>query len=183
MKSALLLIDFQNDYFKNGHHTLDNSDLAAANAKNILNYFRENNLNIIHVMHVSMRRDATFFLPETCGVEIVDILKPRDNEKVIIKHKPNSFQDTELHEYLKVRDITKVYICGMMTHMCVDSTVRAAKDYGFEVVLIADGCATCNLKIFDKAIPADMVHDSMLAAMNYYYASVIKTADFFDALP
>ncbi len=36
-------------------------------------------------------------------------------------------------------------ICGMMTHMCVDTTVRAAMDYGYSVKVVGDACATMDL--------------------------------------
>lgn len=44
------------------------------------------------------------------------------------------------------KDITDLVVCGMMTHMCVDTTVRAAKDYGYGITLISDGCATKDLE-------------------------------------
>ncbi|MGA2488653.1 MAG: isochorismatase family protein [Anaerolineales bacterium] len=33
-------------------------------------------------------------------------------------------------------------LCGMMTHMCVDASMRAAADFGYPVLLAADACAT-----------------------------------------
>lgn len=76
---------------------------------------------------------------------------------MIIKYYPNSFHETELDSYLKEKGIKKVIVCGMMTHMCVDTTVRAAMDYGYEVDLVADGCATMDLEISGEIIPAEIV--------------------------
>ena len=53
-----------------------------------------------------------------------------NTESIIIKHFPNSFLKTELESKLKEKGITKVVVVGMMTHMCIDATVRAAVDLG-----------------------------------------------------
>ena len=103
-------------------------------------------------------------------------MKPKENEKIIVKHFPNSFRETELLEYLKSKKITDLVICGMMTHMCIDATTRAAKDYGFNIVLIGDACATRDQEISGNKVKATDVHNSFLAALNYFYAQV-KTAD------
>jgi nicotinamidase-related amidase len=64
----------------------------------------------------------------------------------------------------------------MMTHMCVDATVRAATDHGFECQVIQDGCATRELKFNDRLVPEADVHAAFLAALNGTYGRVL-TAD------
>jgi nicotinamidase-related amidase len=178
MNTALLLIDIQNDYFENGASALVNSDNACKNVKCILNYFREKRLPVIHIQHHSIRPGSTFFLPGTKGAEIHADLTPLEGEKVITKYVPNSFRDTGLLEYLKEYPIQKLIICGMMTHMCVDATVRAAKDLGFEITLIGDACATKDLIINGDIVEARNVQNSFLAALNYFYSQVITTEQF-----
>lgn len=51
----------------------------------------------------------------------------------------------------------------MMTHMCIDATVRAAVDLGFETTLIEDACATKDLSYLDKVVPAEQVHYGLSA--------------------
>lgn len=85
----------------------------------------------MHVRHVSTRPGATFFLPGTKGAEIHESMKPREGETVIVKHDPNAFRETKLMEHLRERDIGRLVVMGMMTHMCVDSSTRAAADAGF----------------------------------------------------
>ena len=182
MKSnkALLIIDIQNDYFEGGANPLVGTLESSLKAKEILKYFREYNLPVIHIQHVSTRPGSAYFLPDTYGVEIHENVRPLPNEKLIIKHYPNSFRDTELLEYLESNEISDLIICGMMTHICVDSTVRAAKDYGFNCVLISDACATKALEINGEIIKAENVQKSFLAAMSYFYASVRTTNQFID---
>ena len=64
-------------------------------------------------------------------------------------------------------------VCGMMTHMCVDTTVRAAMDYGYQVKLAADACATMDLVLNGETIPAEMVHKAFIAALDGVFATII----------
>ncbi|MDN7143405.1 cysteine hydrolase [Pseudomonas sp. JQ170] len=58
---------------------------------------------------------------------------------IIEKTRPNAFAHTDLASQLQARGVEGVVIVGMKTQYCVDSTCRAARDLGFEAVLIADG--------------------------------------------
>ena len=59
-------------------------------------------------------------------------------------------------------------ITGMMTHMCVDATARAAADLGFKVIVVEDACATRDLNYGETTIPAEHVHKAFLAALKSY---------------
>ena len=61
----------------------------------------------------------------------------------------------------------------MMTHMCVDTTVRAAMDYGYQVKLAADACATMDLNLNGEIIPADTVHKAFIAALDGVFAEIV----------
>ncbi|MDD4821690.1 MAG: cysteine hydrolase family protein [Bacteroidales bacterium] len=180
MKTALLSIDIQNDYFENGTMSLVDAAQASRNARLILDKFRADNQSIVHIQHIATRPTATFFLPDTWGAEIHDTVKPLEGEKVIVKHYPNSFRETELFDYLSGQQITDLVICGMMTHMCVDATVRAAKDLGFNVILIGDACSTKSLEIQGQTVAADDVQKSFLAALNYFYSTVMTTQTYLE---
>lgn len=180
MKKALIIIDIQNDYFDKGTMPLIGSGKASNNAKLILESFRADSLPIIHIQHIATRPTATFFLPKTKGAEIHDNVKPLGQEKVIVKHYPNSFRETELLDYLKGKNITDLVICGMMTHMCVDATARAAKDFGFDIILIGDACATKDQELNGQIVKAEEVQKSFLAALNYFYTTVKTTQQYLD---
>jgi nicotinamidase-related amidase len=180
MKQALLLIDIQNDYFEHGSMALHRSQEAGECAAKLLKHFRKSNLPVVHIQHIAMRSSATFFLPGTFGAEIHSCVQPHASEKVIVKHFPNSFRETDLFDHLMQLGISRLVVCGMMTHMCVDATVRAAKDFGFEITLISDTCATKELSIGGEAVAADEVQKSFLAALSYFYASVISADEYLD---
>ena len=66
-------------------------------------------------------------------------LRLAGNEVIFEKNRPNAFAMTDLAEQLKACGAEGVVIAGMKTQYCVDSTCRAARDLGFDAVLIADG--------------------------------------------
>lgn len=180
MRTALIIIDIQNDYFDKGSNPLSNPEAASKNARLILDDFREKGRPIVHIQHLSTRPTATFFLPGTNGAEIFEEVRPLDDEALIIKHHPNSFRETTLTEYLRYLEVSHLVICGMMTHMCVDATTRAAKDLGFECIVIGDACATKDLEYDGKRMDADAVQISFLAALNYYYSTVLSTKTYLE---
>lgn len=178
MKKALIIIDIQNDYFDNGTMPLNGSDAACENAKLLLDNFRVAALPVIYIQHVATRPDATFFLPNTKGVEIHKTIRPLKGEKIIIKNYPNSFRETDLFKHLKETQINDLVICGMMTHMCVDATTRAAKDFGFSISVVGDACATKDLEYNGKVVNATEVQNSFLSALNYFYSKVQTTKEY-----
>ncbi len=173
VKTALLLIDIQNDYFPGGKMELEGSPEAGHQAQRLLARFREERLPLVHIQHVALRPGSTFFLPGTAGVEIHQNVLPLAGETVIQKHYPNAFRDTALLEQLRDEGIERLVIAGMMTHMCVDATTRAAYDNGFNCLIAQDACATKTLSHNGQAVPAGQVHLAFLAALNGTYGRVV----------
>jgi nicotinamidase-related amidase len=168
MKTALLVIDIQKDYFPGGKYPLVNSLEAAQKAYMILQCFRESGNHHVHIQHISLEPDATFFISGDRGTDIHDSVAHFEGEPIVYKHEPNSFLNTNLLELLQSWEIERVVITGMMTHMCVDATARAASDLGFQVMIAEDACATRDLKYGDTTIPAEQVHKAFLAALTWY---------------
>ncbi|WP_312285833.1 cysteine hydrolase family protein [Chryseobacterium gleum] len=179
--TALLIIDVQNDYFPGGKMTLEKSEQAAENIRKVLDYFRNNHLPVIHIQHISTNEGATFFLSDTDGVKINNWVLPKENEKIITKHFPNSFRETDLLNYLQSKKIKSLVITGMMTDVCVESTIRAAFDFGFSNTVIGDATATRNRELNGEVIKAEEVQRSFLAgisALGNLYARVINAKEF-----
>jgi nicotinamidase-related amidase len=131
-----------------------------------------------HVQHIASNPAMGFFLPDTEGAEIHEAVQPLEDESIIVKHFANSFLQTELDSQLKEKGISKVVVVGMMTHMCIDATVRAAVDLGYETTFIEDACATRDLSYQDKVVPAEQVHYAFVGALQGMYAEVTSTEDF-----
>lgn len=168
MKTALLLIDIQNDYFPGGKMELDGPVEAAKKAAELLQCFREHGMPTVHIQHVSLDPGATFFISGDRGTDIHDITPHFEGEPLVQKHYPNSFRETNLLDLLEEWNIESVIITGMMTHMCVDATARAAADLGFRLMVAEDACATRALTYGDTTIPAEHVHKAFLAALKSY---------------
>ena len=105
MESCLIIVDLQNDYFPGGNMELVKTTRAAANAQKLLHTFRTEQSPIIHIQHFSVSPGSNFFVPETDGVEINELVAPLAGENVIKKNYPNSFRETELLEVIKKRGL------------------------------------------------------------------------------
>ena len=183
--TALLLIDIQNDYFSSfegAKYPLVSSEEASKNASTLLKEFRKKALNIIHVKHENPDENAPFFNIGSKGAQIHNSVKPLEEETVISKNFPNSFLKTQLKEILEEKEIDSLVIVGAMTHMCVDATLRAAKDFGYNCTVINDACATKDLEFNGKTVSAQEVQSSFMAAFEFAYAKVESTNDFLKGL-
>jgi nicotinamidase-related amidase len=179
--TALLIIDVQNDYFQGGKMKLEKAEQAGENSKKILEYFRKNNLPVIHIQHISTNEGASFFLPDTDGAKINHLVSPKEDEKVIVKHFPNSFRETDLLSYLQSKKVKNLVITGMMTDVCVEATTRAAFDFGFHNTIIGDATATRNRELNGEVVKAAEIQRSFLAgisALGNLYAGITNTNEF-----
>lgn len=175
--TALLVIDIQAFYFPGGRLPLVEPEAASANARRLVEHFRKAGRPVIHVQHLPKGVDA----PDPTGIDpqyrIHPDVLPMLGEVVIGKHHANSFRDTELLTTLRSLGVTRLVICGMQTHMCVEAATRAAADLGFEVTAVRDACATRPLTENGVEVPAAHVHAAALATMASGYATVVSTAE------
>lgn len=172
MKEALIIIDVQNDYFPGGSYELHNSYEAEKVIMKLIEESHSNNRPIIYIKHINSPNDS-FFIEGTWGCEISERIKPAPCDKIITKYYPNAFFETELHEYLNALKVEKLIICGMMTHMCVDTTVRAAMDFGYAVDVVEKACTTKDLTFQGKVIPAETVQRTYMASLEGVFANII----------
>lgn len=174
-KTALLLIDIQNDYFPGGKCPLNGMEFASVQSAKLLASFREKGLTVIHVRHEFPASDAPFFLPNSEGSNIHVSVTPTANEPICLKHQINSFRNTNLKVVLDREGAEKLVIAGAMSHMCVDATARASYDFGYECTVVHDACATLDLKFNGVNVPSNHVHAASMAALSFAYARVITT--------
>ncbi|MDR2946706.1 MAG: cysteine hydrolase [Candidatus Adiutrix sp.] len=172
--NALILIDIQNDYFPGGRMELPGSEEAGRKAGVVLAAARAAKFSVFHVQHFSTRPGAAFFLPDTEGVNIHASVAPLPGEPVIRKNFPNAFRQTDLLKRLREGCINRLFIAGMMTQMCVDTTVRAAADQGFQCTLAHDACAARDLAFDGQTVPAREVQTAFMAALNGLFARIVS---------
>jgi nicotinamidase-related amidase len=175
--AALIVIDIQAFYFPGGAVPLVRPEPAAKRAAEVIGAFRSAGRPVIHIQHLPKGVDT----PDPTGIteqyRIHPDVLPIDDEIVIGKHHANSFRDTELLEVVRELGVEKLVVVGMQTHMCVEAATRAAADFGFEVTVVHDACATRDLEFDGDVIPAAQVHGAALAAMDGSYAEVVSAAE------
>lgn len=85
-------------------------------------------------------------------------------------HKPkeyySAFFRTDVEDFLRGRSVTTVVICGVMTHLCVDTTARHAFMLGFKPIVVSDACCSKRQEY----------HDGSLSALAHGFGSV-KTSN------
>lgn len=74
--------------------------------------------------------------------EIVEPLKPLPGEHVLRKTTIGAFASTNIDSLLRALDCEQLYLCGVSTNMCVETTAREAADRGYLVTLVEDACGT-----------------------------------------
>jgi nicotinamidase-related amidase len=181
-KTALLLIDVQNDYFPGGLFPLEGMEAAAAQSAKLLAVFRNKKLPIIHIRHEELVEDAPFFKPASAGAHIHSSVTPLGNEPVIVKRYPNCFRETNLKKMLDDAGIGSLIIGGAMSNLCVDAGTRAAGDYGFNCAVAQDACAAMEIIFNGAKVPPSQVHAAFMGALAFGYGKVANADELISGL-
>ena len=174
MSKALIVIDIQNDYFSGGNMELCNITRVLRNINELIKFSREKGYEIYFIRHISKKIDASFFKPDTYGAQLHKDLDIKDS-LIIEKNYPNSFRDTILKSELEKKRIDELIVCGAMTHMCIDTTIRAGFDLGYEITLVEDACATKDLRYQNRTIKWQEVHYGFVSALDKTFCKTVTT--------
>ena len=139
--AVLIIIDAQREYV-DGALPLVGVDAAIAETAQLLTRARKSGTPVIHVMH---KGKGALFNPDGHYFEIVAPLHPLTGETVIEKMRVSAFADTKLEEAIRRTGRKNLIIVGFMTHNCVSSTARAARDLGYVPTIVAAATATRDL--------------------------------------
>ncbi len=182
MKTVYLTIDIQRDYFPSGKFPLFRAQTALNNTLKILKWAREQNAPIYHIRHQG-NDQARFLRAGTPGVELHPRLQTIQfpQESLIDKKFPDAFLGTNLEDLLQEQKPECVVWMGMMTWMCVDTTVRSAKAKGFNNILIGDACASGWMLRTLPVFPWSSQR-SFLAALSYHHAQVLTARQYLKAV-
>lgn len=165
MQQGLLVIDVQNDYFAGGKMELALPNAALEKINQLEDYFLKQKLPIIYIQHIKHQKPADFFEAGSIGAELHPRLKTQANSIVIEKHFPDSFYQTDLETIVKQQGVEQLVICGMMTHMCITETTKAAQERELHPILISDATATKSLMIDGEYKAAEKVQKDSLAKL------------------
>jgi nicotinamidase-related amidase len=169
--SALVIIDAQREYV-DGALPLVGVDAAIAEAAQLLTRARKSGTPVIHVMH---KGRGALFNPDGRNFEIVAPLHPQTGETVIEKMHVSAFADTKLEEAIRGTGRKNLIIVGFMTHNCVSSTARAARDLGYVPTVVVAATATRDLPDGrGSVVPASTLQSASLAELADRTAWVVQ---------
>lgn len=174
-RAAVLIIDAQQEYAR-GPLAVDKLAPAVAEIERLRAWAHRVGAPVIHVQQVGAPGAALFAIDGE-GVKFLPSLIPAAGETVVRKTYPNAFHRTELDALLQRAGRSQLILTGFMTHMCVDSTARAAFDRSYEVFVVATATA-------DRSVPrpgggslsSTEVRRATLAALGDRFATILPNA-------
>lgn len=174
-KSALLVIDFQNEYFT-GRMPIPDGAAALAKTRELIAFADSHKIPVYHVQHVAPAGSPVFAIDgET--VKFHKDMQPRANDVVLQKTTVSVFGSTDLNERLKKSGIETVIIAGLMTHACVAGAARDAAPLGYNVIVASDASATRAItRANGVSIDKDSLHKAALAEVEDTFGDVLNTA-------
>ncbi|SFC72901.1 Nicotinamidase-related amidase [Bacillus sp. 491mf] len=139
MKQALIVIDVQEGMYTVGIPVHNGSELLR-NLQEVIQRCRAHDIPVIYVQHNGSKGHP--LEKGTAGWHIHSKIAPMPNEMIVEKETPDSFYKTNLREVLREKGIEHLFICGLQTEYCVDTTVRRAFSEGYKVTLIQGAHST-----------------------------------------
>jgi nicotinamidase-related amidase len=132
---ALLVIDVQNGMFLEGEEVFNGNRLLQG-IKDLIKQVRSAKMPVLFIQH----NEAAGYPLEngTYGWEIHSEISSEDGDIIIQKTTPDSFLKTTLDQELKEKGIEHLYLVGIQTEVCVDTTCRSAFSKGYKVTLVSD---------------------------------------------
>ncbi|MEP6827801.1 MAG: cysteine hydrolase family protein [Aestuariivirga sp.] len=157
MKSALIVIDLQNDYFAGGRFPLWNAQATLQKTLQAMAKAQAEDIPIVLVKHIAKapRGVAPFFDASTKGADIhPDILSLASAAPIVVKHVADAFFETNLSITLENLGAKKLTICGMMTQNCVTHTAISTAAEQYRIQILTDCCTTVSEMIHKIALSA-----------------------------
>jgi nicotinamidase-related amidase len=146
-QSALLVIDAQ-DSFKLGPRWDRRSNPAfEKNVASLVEAYRAAHLPVIFFLHTDKDEG---FAKDSPSFKLMDFLKPRAEEPVMIKNTRNCFTSTTLQPYLIEKGVRRLTITGIQTEQCCETTARIAADFGYAVDFVTEATMTFPIPNWDK---------------------------------
>ncbi|MBV6750596.1 isochorismatase family protein [Pseudomonas chlororaphis] len=173
--TALLVIDFQNEYFT-GRMPIPDGMKALENTQRLIAFADEEHIPVIHVQHLAPAGAAVFGI-DGKTVDFHPQMKPRPQDKVVQKTTVSVFASTDLDAQLKKAGVKTLIISGLMTHACVAAAARDAVPLGYSVVVASDATATRAIaRANGHSVSKDELHNSALAEIEDTFGSVLTTS-------
>ena len=138
--TVLLVVDVQTALIN--YHPYNESAFIG-NIDKLIRTARESNIEVIYVRH---NDEGTELEHGKEGWEIFNSIAPAAGERVFDKHYNSAFKDTDLKEYLDFKGLKNLILVGMQTEYCIDATCKVAFEFGYSLIIPANGTTTFDNK-------------------------------------
>jgi nicotinamidase-related amidase len=172
--TALIIVDMQNDFAHlNGKLFVPNSRNTINKISNLIRKAREEKVKIIYTQDWHTKDDLEFKIwgehavQNTWGSEIVDELKPNENDIIIKKLRYDAFYGTSLDHILRINNIQNLIITGTVANICVLHTAGSAALRWYKVILPIDAISALN----------DFDYYAAIRQVDFLYKGIITTSD------
>ncbi len=171
LSPALLVIDFQG-YFtsRESHAYLDGVERAVDNSADLIDAFAQSRMPVALTVHregSSMMRDwwgnnveEQWTVPEFKGFPTFG------------KNTYDAFHGTDLDAFLQSKGVNQLVVCGVMTHLCCETTARSAFVKGYRIIMVEDALRDKNLGF----------HVWSLKNLGHGFCSISRTNEILDLL-
>jgi len=179
-KTAIVVIDFQNEYFPGGRMVIPDGTTALKNTRRLIDAADAKGIRVIHVQHV-LPAGAPLFAEGGKTVQFHPDMQPRAGETIVQKDNVSVFAGHSaavMDKTLKDAGIDTLIITGLMTHACVSGAARdaAAAPRGYRVIVSSDATATRDLDLATGAkVDHKTLHAASLATLEDTYGDVMTT--------
>ena len=180
-KTALLVIDVQNEYFT-GKLPVSYPADSFANILKATDAAIEQNIPVIAIQHSATDPKSPVFRKGTHEWELHPELAKRKISTVIEKTLPGSFTGTSLQDFLKSHEITELVISGYMTQMCSDTTSRQAFHMGYKNIFLSDATGTLGFSNQGGTVTAEELHRAILVTQALRFSQLMSTAEWTESL-
>ena len=165
-RTAIVVVDMQGVFCNpDGAVYIPDAPKVVDPIQRILNTARTANIPIIYLRHV-VRGDGSdtgrmrdlypgvdAILDRSLpSVDIIESLKPLPGDIVVDKLFFSGFHNTDLATILRARDIDTIVVCGTVTNVCCESTVRDAAHREYKVIVVSDACGAKTAQNKDRVL-------------------------------
>jgi len=181
-KTALLVIDVQNEYF-DGKWPIPDGTVALERIEQAIDTSQSAGATVVYVQHAVLNPERGIFIPGSHGFELHAHLQPRANDPRVVKNYPGSFNKTDLENTLCQRGINTIIISGYMTHMCCDTTAREGFQRDFRVLFLNDATATRDGQhVTLGKIDHNELHRTTLITQASMFSQVLPTSEYVEMI-
>src|SRR3954468_3657690 len=176
-QSALLVIDVQQSFFHGDRWPRRSNHAFEKNVAALVDLYREAKLPIFFIMHTDA--DEAFATNHPL-FKLMDFLKPRANEPLLVKNTRNAFTSTTLQADLLHRGVRKVVVTGIQTEQCCETTARVAADLGYAVDFVTEATQTFPIPNHDKPgeeLGTDAIRERTEYALRKRFARIATVND------